>query len=170
MLTWKYSAISIRTFTEPLELPLSRSPRCRWEAPSSSASFSCDNFAFVRKVKIRLSLRLLYKWWNWQNVPHDFLSKRFSLCCIHSAGLMKRQTFFLLSSSCKQMIKHYWVLISKKSLFEFRIHWRSKDHSDCNYCMNMLWLRWKPFVFQLIKQGAYEQPWSVCRILQIKLV
>ena len=42
--------------------------------------------------------------------------------CIHSAGLMKRQAFFLLSSSCKQMIKHYWVFISKKSLFEFRIH------------------------------------------------
>lgn len=44
-----------------------------------------------------------------------------TVCCIHSAGLMKRQAFFLLSSSCKQMIKHYWVFISKKSLFEFRI-------------------------------------------------
>ena len=29
---------------------------CRWETPSFSASFSCDNFAFVRKVKIRLRL------------------------------------------------------------------------------------------------------------------
>ena len=34
----------------------------------------------------------------------------------------KAGIFFLLSSSCKQMMKHYWVLISKKSLFEFRIH------------------------------------------------